>query len=282
MLLGPRRRISIVSSRRAKRGPSRRGRLRRHGSARQARAGSTRSGAALHAGRIRHRSARSSGCPRSPARIVAPSIDLMLDSVALVVTSLVGSFAWLRFRERRYPFGVYQAAAFLGPRDQISPCRRRHHSPRPRRHALHGGARAGSALRLPRRTARCRNRAGGRRACGAAGSNGRPARAGPGSPDPGGHDRDRACRSGACVHAAPRGAGRRTGELARAACRHPARLLRSRSRARACCWRRSWSTRRVWRRDRVPSGLFVTVGLLLCGARARRSGRSPRGLTRAR
>jgi signal transduction histidine kinase len=47
-------------------------------------------------------------------RIMSPSLDLVLDSVALVVTGLIGSFAWLRFRERHYPFGVYQAAAFLG------------------------------------------------------------------------------------------------------------------------------------------------------------------------
>lgn len=47
-------------------------------------------------------------------RIVSPTLDLALDSVALVATSLIGSLAWLRYREGRYPFGVYQAAAFLG------------------------------------------------------------------------------------------------------------------------------------------------------------------------
>ena len=47
-------------------------------------------------------------------RIMSPSLDLVLDSVALVATSLIASLAWLRFREGGYPFGVYQAAAFMG------------------------------------------------------------------------------------------------------------------------------------------------------------------------
>ena len=47
-------------------------------------------------------------------RIISPSLDLVLDSVALVATSLIASLAWLRFREGGYPFGVYQAAAFMG------------------------------------------------------------------------------------------------------------------------------------------------------------------------
>jgi signal transduction histidine kinase len=52
--------------------------------------------------------------PGLQLRIMSPSLDLVLDSVALVVTALIASFAWLRFRERQYPFGVYQAGAFLG------------------------------------------------------------------------------------------------------------------------------------------------------------------------
>ena len=52
--------------------------------------------------------------PGSRLRIMSPSLDLVLDSVALVATSLIASLAWLRFREGGYPFGLYQAAAFMG------------------------------------------------------------------------------------------------------------------------------------------------------------------------
>jgi signal transduction histidine kinase len=48
-----------------------------------------------------------------PVRIVAPSLDLALDSVALVVTSIVATLAWIRYRERREEFVLYQSAAFL-------------------------------------------------------------------------------------------------------------------------------------------------------------------------
>jgi signal transduction histidine kinase len=51
--------------------------------------------------------------PDVPERIVAPSLDLALDSVALVVTSLVATLSWIRFREVRHPFALYQATAFL-------------------------------------------------------------------------------------------------------------------------------------------------------------------------
>jgi signal transduction histidine kinase len=51
--------------------------------------------------------------PGLPERILAPSLDLTLDSIALVVTSLVAMLAWIRFREREQPFALYQAAAFL-------------------------------------------------------------------------------------------------------------------------------------------------------------------------
>jgi signal transduction histidine kinase len=51
--------------------------------------------------------------PGLPERVVAPSLDLALDSVALVVTSLVATLSWIRFREARNPFALYQATAFL-------------------------------------------------------------------------------------------------------------------------------------------------------------------------
>jgi signal transduction histidine kinase len=51
--------------------------------------------------------------PDVPERIVAPSLDLALDSVALVVTSLVATLSWIRFREVRQPYALYQATAFL-------------------------------------------------------------------------------------------------------------------------------------------------------------------------
>ncbi|HSK52385.1 MAG TPA: sensor histidine kinase [Clostridia bacterium] len=51
--------------------------------------------------------------PDLPERIVAPSLDLALDSIALVVTSLVAMLAWIRFRERGLSIALYQAAAFV-------------------------------------------------------------------------------------------------------------------------------------------------------------------------
>ena len=51
--------------------------------------------------------------PDVRTRIVAPSLDLALDSVALVVTSTVAWLAWLRFREGQHPLALYQSAAFL-------------------------------------------------------------------------------------------------------------------------------------------------------------------------
>lgn len=51
--------------------------------------------------------------PSLPERVVAPSLDLALDSIALVVTSLVATLSWIRFREGQHPFALYQATAFL-------------------------------------------------------------------------------------------------------------------------------------------------------------------------
>lgn len=47
------------------------------------------------------------------AHVVAPAFDLALDTVALVVSALVATLAWLRFRERRDPSGPFLAAAFF-------------------------------------------------------------------------------------------------------------------------------------------------------------------------
>ena len=47
------------------------------------------------------------------ARIVAPGLDLTLDSIALVVTGSIVVLAWVRYRERREPFALFQSAAFL-------------------------------------------------------------------------------------------------------------------------------------------------------------------------
>ena len=58
--------------------------------------------------------------PLLPERIVAPSLDLALDSIALVVTSLVATLSWIRFREGQHPFALYQATAFLSWRSPIS------------------------------------------------------------------------------------------------------------------------------------------------------------------
>lgn len=51
--------------------------------------------------------------PNLSIRVVAPALDLSLDTVALVVTSLVAGLAWIRFRERHEPIALYQAAAFI-------------------------------------------------------------------------------------------------------------------------------------------------------------------------
>jgi signal transduction histidine kinase len=45
--------------------------------------------------------------------IVAPSLDLVLDTLTTVVTLSVAVLAWVRFRQRGDPFAAFQAAAFL-------------------------------------------------------------------------------------------------------------------------------------------------------------------------
>ena len=46
-------------------------------------------------------------------RVVSPALDLALDTVATVVTSLVTVLAWIRYCERRAPFALFQSAAFV-------------------------------------------------------------------------------------------------------------------------------------------------------------------------
>ncbi len=46
-------------------------------------------------------------------RILAPALDLALDSVAFVVTGVIALLAWVRYRERHEPFALFQSAAFL-------------------------------------------------------------------------------------------------------------------------------------------------------------------------
>ena len=51
--------------------------------------------------------------PSARVHIVAPSLDLVLDTLATVVTLAVALLGWVRFRERGEPMALFQAAAFL-------------------------------------------------------------------------------------------------------------------------------------------------------------------------
>ena len=51
--------------------------------------------------------------PAIQTRVVSPALDLALDTVATVVTSLLTVLAWIRYSERRAPFALFQSAAFL-------------------------------------------------------------------------------------------------------------------------------------------------------------------------
>ncbi|HEU0236495.1 MAG TPA: sensor histidine kinase [Candidatus Limnocylindrales bacterium] len=51
--------------------------------------------------------------PSLSLRVVAPALDLALDTIALVVTTSVATLAWVRYRERRETFALYEVAAFL-------------------------------------------------------------------------------------------------------------------------------------------------------------------------
>jgi signal transduction histidine kinase len=51
--------------------------------------------------------------PVGPLRVVAPALDLALDTIAMVVTLVVTMLAWVRYLERRDIQALYQAAAFF-------------------------------------------------------------------------------------------------------------------------------------------------------------------------
>jgi signal transduction histidine kinase len=51
--------------------------------------------------------------PGLSTRIVAPSLDLVLDTVTTLVTLSVAALAWVRYRERGEPAALFQSAAFL-------------------------------------------------------------------------------------------------------------------------------------------------------------------------
>ncbi len=49
----------------------------------------------------------------SDARIYAPSLDLVSDTLATLVAMAIGALAWVRFREHAEPAALFQSAAFL-------------------------------------------------------------------------------------------------------------------------------------------------------------------------
>ena len=51
--------------------------------------------------------------PDYHGHIVAPAADLTFDAIALVATAAVAALSWIRYRERRQPMALVQAAAFL-------------------------------------------------------------------------------------------------------------------------------------------------------------------------
>lgn len=51
--------------------------------------------------------------PAGSLRVVAPALDLALDTIAMVVTLVVTMLAWVRYLERRDVQALYQAAAFF-------------------------------------------------------------------------------------------------------------------------------------------------------------------------
>jgi signal transduction histidine kinase len=51
--------------------------------------------------------------PGFQVRVIAPSLDLVIDTVSTVVTLAVAVLGWVRFRQRGEPVALFQAAAFL-------------------------------------------------------------------------------------------------------------------------------------------------------------------------
>ena len=44
---------------------------------------------------------------------IAPAVDLVLDTTAVIVSASLTALAWVRYRERREPIALFQASAFL-------------------------------------------------------------------------------------------------------------------------------------------------------------------------
>ncbi len=51
--------------------------------------------------------------PDIHGHLIVPTVDLVMDTIALVVCTMLTALAWARFRERHVIAAVYQAAAFL-------------------------------------------------------------------------------------------------------------------------------------------------------------------------
>ena len=87
--------------------------------------------------------------PSLHVRVVAPSLDLVLDTLATVVTLAVALLGWARFREQRGADGRVPGGSVPGPRDrQRAPGRPRDHGPRATGRPGPGGSRTGTALRV--------------------------------------------------------------------------------------------------------------------------------------
>src|SRR5512143_528233 len=52
--------------------------------------------------------------PAFHGHVVAPVLDLVLDTTSTIVAASVAVLLWIRFGERREAIGLYQAAAFFG------------------------------------------------------------------------------------------------------------------------------------------------------------------------
>ncbi len=51
--------------------------------------------------------------PNLHGHAVAPAVDLVLDTTAMIVSGSLTALAWVRYRERREPIALFQASAFL-------------------------------------------------------------------------------------------------------------------------------------------------------------------------
>ena len=51
--------------------------------------------------------------PGVHAHMVAPAVDLAMDTTAVVVSISLTALAWVRYGDRREPIALYQASAFM-------------------------------------------------------------------------------------------------------------------------------------------------------------------------